>query len=145
VPFKNIISSLLTPLLFANLAGLGAGTVWLGAVSQWQVIWLGVMAVLFSPYIIPILLMPAGIFSHFMLLYQNAGQKKKERWMFILSLAYILLFMTLWCTGIFGYVTASVKPQALFAALLFGSSAAMLPLLIWAQRDRSNSFVMTLV
>jgi hypothetical protein len=145
VVIKNAISSLLTPLLFANLAGLAAGAVWLGAVSQWQVIWIGVVTVLFSPYIIPILLMPAGILSHFMSLYQNAGRRGKERLMFILSLVYILLFMTLWCAGIFEYVTGSVKPGALFAALLFGGSAAMLPLLLWSHRDRNNTFVMTLV
>jgi hypothetical protein len=142
---KTTLSSLLKPLLFANLAGLGAGGVWLGALSQWQVIWIGVMAVIFSPYIIPLVLMPAGIFSHFMLLYQKAGQLKKERLMFIFSLIYILLFLTFWCTGIFEYVAGSVRAEAFFAALLFGSSAAVLPLLLWSHRDRNNTFVMILV
>lgn len=133
------------PLLYFNLAGMLAGAVWIGLMSQWHVIWLGVMTIFFSPYLIPLLMMPAGILSHFMALYQNAGQHSKERLMFFLSLAYILLFITTVCVGIFEYVVTAVRPEALYAALLWGSTAAMSPFLLWSSRDRGNVFIMTTV
>lgn len=142
---KKMIPLLLTPLLYVNLAGMVAGAVWLGVLSQWNVIWIGIVSLFFSPYIIPILMMPAGILSHFMALHGKAGRKDRERLMLVFSLAYILLFLTLWCVGIFGYVTENVRPDALPAGLLWANAAALAPLLRWACRDRKNIFIMTLV
>jgi len=133
------------PLLYANMAGLAAGSAWLGAMAQWQLVGLGVAVIFISPYIIPILLMPAGIFSHFMLLYQKAGRRKFERLMFVLSIFYIALFMTLWCVGIFEYATGDIGPEIPLAPLLWAASAAMLPLLMWSSRDRSNILIMAMV
>jgi len=144
-PLKDIVAAALMPLLYLNIAGLAAGAVWLGMVSQWHVIWLGVMIIFFSPYIIPLLLMPAGIFSHFMALYQNTGQRRKEQVMFFCSIGYVLLFVTLLCVYIFAYVLFNVRPEAHRAALLWGSSAALTPLLLWSSRDRNNIFIMTTV
>lgn len=133
------------PLLTLNLAGLALAALWLGVQSQWQVVWLGFVMLIFSPYIIPTLLIPAGIFSHFIGVYNAQQQPDKERMMFILSLSYIILFMTFWCVGVFEYVTHSVQPKALLAGLLWASTAALEPLLWWSSRDRSNIFIMTMV
>lgn len=103
------------------------------------------MMLIFSPYIIPVLLIPAGILSHFIGVYQARQQPDKERLMFILSLSYIILFMTLWCTGVFEYVTHSVSPKALLAGLLWASTAALEPLLRWSSGDRNNIFIITMV
>jgi hypothetical protein len=144
--FKNIIPALLTPLLWFNLAGMAMAAVWLGALSQWQVLWLGVLMVIFSPYVIPILMIPAGIFSHFMALHQKAGNAARERWMFLAAIAYVVFFLSVWCAGIFTYVThVVVRPEALLAALLWAGSSSMAPLLMWSSRDRGNVFIMTLV
>jgi hypothetical protein len=143
---KRTILSLFMPTLYVNLLGLAAGAMWLAALSQWQFVGLGVVLVFFSPHIIPVLLLPAGIFSRFMLLYQNAGRRKKAQAMFILSLAYILLFMTLWCVGIFGYAMGSAGPEGTQGAmLLWASTAAMLPLFLWSSHDRGNIFIVTMV
>jgi hypothetical protein len=53
--------------------------------------------------------------------------------------------MTLWCIGIFDYVTLSVSPHALDAGLLWASTVALSPLLWWSSRDRNNVLIMTLV
>ena len=74
------------PLLYLNLAGLAAGADWLGMQGQWQVIWIGFIMIFFSPYVIPILVMPAGIFSHFMALYHAKQRAERERAMFFMSL-----------------------------------------------------------
>ncbi len=142
---KNIVSRLLIPLLTLNLAGLAAAALWLVSYSQWQVIWIGFMMLLFSSNIIPLFLIPAGVFSHFMNLYRAAQRPQKEKTMFFLSVAYILLFLTFWCTGIFEYVTYSVLPRAAGAGVLWACTAALTPLLWWSSRDRDNIFIMLMV
>ena len=133
------------PLLGVNLAGLAAAALMLVSQGQAQVIWLGFIMLAFSPFIIPILLIPAGIFSHFMTVYAAAGKASRERLMFILSLGYSILFLTFWCTGIFNYVTHSVAPQALRDGVLWAGAAALAPLLWWSSRDAGNTFVMMMV
>jgi len=142
---RRVVSFLFMPLLYINLAGLAAGTVWLAALSQWQFIGFSVIIVFFSPQIIPVVLMPAGVFSHFMNRYQDAGRQGKTQAMFILSVAYILLFMTLWCVGVFGYAMGSAGPATRWAVLLWASTAAVLPLFLWSSHDRSNIFIITTV
>ena len=133
------------PLLYLNLAGLAAGAVWLGMQGQWQVIWIGFIMIFFSPYVIPILVMPAGIFSHFMALYHAKQRAERERAMFFMSLASIVLFLTFWCTGVFEYVTHSVTSSAMGAGLLWACASALTPLLWWSSRDRANIFIITMV
>ena len=65
--------------------------------------------------------------------------------MFLSSLAYLILFLTLWCAGLFEYITHSVAPFALYAGLLWACTAAVSPLLWWSSRDRDNLFIMTMV
>lgn len=141
-----MISRLLTPLLVANLLGLVAGAMWLGLGGQWSTMGLGLFTVLFAPaLVIPILLVPAGVLSHFIGLYQAQGRKRAERLALLGSLGYIVLFLALWCAGIFSFVTADVSGAALPPAVLWGACCAMAPLFLWSYRDRSNVFVMFMV
>ncbi|MCE9507107.1 MAG: hypothetical protein K8R48_02170 [Alphaproteobacteria bacterium] len=142
---KRIVSFLFMPLLYINLAGLAAGAVWLAALSQWQFVGFGVVIAFFLPQLIPVLLMPAGILSHFMSLHQSAGRQGKAQAMFILSVAYILLFMTLWCVSIFVYAMGGAGPGTRWAVLLCASAAAVLPLFLWSSHDRGNIFIITMV
>lgn len=142
---KSIVTGLQKPLFALNLAGMAVSAAWLTSVGQWQVMWLGVAMLLFSPMIIPLLLMPAGIFSHFMSVYRSVNNHKRERLMFVLSLAYIILFLALWCTGIFDYVAQNVAPQAAQPAALWSCAAAIAPLLWWSSRDMNNTFILLLV
>jgi hypothetical protein len=133
------------PLFGLNLAGLCIGGVWLISEGQMQVIWLAFVMLFFSPFLIPILLIPAGVFSHYMALYGSAGRKDRESLMFFLSLGYIILFLTFWCMGIFEYVTHNVAPHAVSPGVLWACTAAMMPLLWWSRRDAHNFFIMMMV
>lgn len=133
------------PLLGINLAGLALAALWLVSLGQMQVIWIGLMMLFFSPVIIPLILIPAGVFSHFMSLYQAAKRADRERLMLLLSLGYIILFLAFWCTGIFEYVTHSIAPHATAAGVLWASTAALVPLLWWSRRDAENVFIMMMV
>lgn len=127
------------------MAGMAVGAVWLVAIGQWQYIGIGIMAIFFSPYILPILILPAGMFSFFMVTYANAGRKDKERVMFMLSLAYILAFMAVWCAGLFYYATYAAQPQTLPANIFWGVIVSVMPLLWWSSQDRENLFILSLV
>ena len=127
------------------MAGLALGALGLASANQWQYVGLGLMAIFLSPYIIPILMLPAGLFSYFMTLYGNAGLKGKEQIMFFLSIAYVVAFMTFWCAGIFYYVTYAAQTQTLLATVFWGSVVSAMPLLWWSSRDRENLFILTLV
>ncbi|MFH1158125.1 MAG: hypothetical protein V1721_04480 [Pseudomonadota bacterium] len=143
---KEIVPAALTPLVNANMAGLVIGAMWVGTAMQWPVIGIGIVVACFSSYIIPLLMIPVGVFSHFLMVYKGKKQKDREQLMFVLSVSYILLFLTLWCVGIFEFVTTRVSPDAARAAgLVWADSVAMLPLLMWINRDRGNIFIMTLV
>lgn len=142
---KKIVSAVLSPLLYLNLAGMTAAALWLGVLGQWQVMGIGVMMVFFSPYIIPLLLLPAGFFSRLMVLFGQMQKPGVERAMLACSLGYIVAFMTFWCTYIFDLVTHAVVPAAAFAAMLFANAAAVGPLLWWVSKDRENIFIITMV
>ena len=133
------------PLFVFNMAGLGIAALWLVSEGQMQVIWLGLVLLIFSPFIIPILLIPAGVFSHYMAHYGATGKPDRERLMFLLSLAYIILFLTFWCTGIFEYVTQNISPRTIMAGVLWAGTAALAPLLWWSRRDAHNFFIMMMV
>lgn len=126
------------------MAGLALGALGLASTNQWQYVGLGIMAIFLSPYVIPILMLPAGLFSYFMTLYGNAGLKDKEQAMFFLSTAYIVAFMTFWCAGIFYYVTYAAQTQTLLANVFWGAVVSVMPLLWWSSRDRENLFILTL-
>lgn len=142
---KSIVTRLHKPLFALNLAMLAVSAAWLSNFSQWQVMWLGVAMLLVSPMIIPLILLPAGIFSHFMTVYHATKNQRLERRMFVLSLGYIILFLALWCAAIFDYVTQSVASAAVEPAVLWAGAAAMAPLFWWSSRDLSNIFVLLLV
>lgn len=133
------------PLLYANMAGMAAGGVWIGLAAQWHVIWVGVVMVFVAPFILPVLIIPAGVFSHYMVFFHNTGKRVHERVMYACSIGYVVLFASLFSTAVFSAVARSVAPAAQGAGILWGAVSALLPLLLWASRDVSNVFVSTVV
>ena len=142
---KKIIHAVMTPLININMAGLVIGAIWVGITLQWPVIGIGVIIACFSSYLIPLLLIPIGIFSHFLMVYKEKKQKNKEQLMFILIISYILLFITMWCINILEFIMARVALDAQEAGMLWANSVAMLPLLMWINQDRENFLLMTLI
>ena len=142
---KKIVPAAFTPLMNVNIAGLVIGAVLVGTTTQWKIIGIGVIIIVFSPYLIPFLMVPVGIFSHFMMIYRGSKQENREQLMFVLNISYILFFLTMWCVCIFEFIITSVTPDAQTAGLILANSVAMLSLLMWINRDRENLFIMTLV
>lgn len=143
---KKLVSSALTPLLNLNIAGMALAVLWLGSLEQWQVLGVGVGLVLFSPFVIPIVLLPAGIFSRYMMFFHQMGRPRGERVMLLLSLGYVIAFITMWCVYFFDFVVHAVLlPQAHLPALLWGVTGALGPLLWWVSKDRENIFIITVI
>lgn len=143
--FKTVADKLLSLLIYANIAAMAAAALWLGLARQWQVVWIGVVMLLASPYVVPIALIPSGIFAHFMSAFHARGDVGKERLMFLCTVGYLIGFISLWCASVFAYVMNNIAPQAVAVGLLWSATSAVLPLLWWAARDRGNLFIMILV
>ena len=143
--YRNIVLSVVEPLTYINLLGMAVGALSLISVSQWQVLRVGTFLVIFSQYIIPILMIPAGIFSHFMVMFQDSKQVKKEKLMFFLSIAYILSFISVWCIFIFWIVVSKISDVNLLISFIWANSAALFPLFLWAKKDKNNIFIISLV
>jgi len=142
---KKIVLAALTPLMRANIVGLVIGAMWVGMTMQWKLIGIGLITACLSSYLIPILLMPVGIFSHLMLVFSRMRQKSMEQLMFVLSVAYILLFLTMWCVCILDFVMTYIGMGSVVGGLIWADSIAMLPLLLWINRDRGNIFILIIV
>lgn len=140
------LGAALKPLLFINILLMLVAALWLGMLGHFRGIWVGVAGFLFGPFLLfPMLLLPAGIFAHFMGLYQEAGKSDKERQMFIASIAYIILFLTLWAAGIFSFLLEGAAESAQIPNILLAAAAVAGPLWLWASRDRENYFILLLV
>ena len=141
---KELSVKAVMPLLYINLLGMLIGGGYLFAVGTWRIVLSFLILLTFSSYIIPIILIPAGILSHFMVLYQNAKQAAKEKLMFVLAMAYMLAFITLWCGLIFGAIVGSAGAVYKPLALVFAVSAAMAPIFLWVRHDPNNFFIIML-
>lgn len=139
---RAFLLALYRPLVFLNLAALLAGAAWVAMSAQWRAIGAVFALLVFSPYIIPVLLMPSGIFSHFMSQARQQGRTRRERVFFVLSLGYVLVFLAGWSALIFTYLAGGIASGA---GLLLGAGAAMLPLLRWISADKDNLFIWGLV
>lgn len=93
----------------------------------------GLLALTVSFYALPLSLLPAGIFSHFMTVYEGTA---RGRVFLLLSLFWLVFMLAFWSVGVFAYLS----PQPFFAV-----AAACAPLQLWSLRDRDNIFVGTLV
>jgi hypothetical protein len=146
ISLKAHFPALVMGLLFLNLTGMAAGAGWLAVLSQWPVIGLGVTVLIFSPYILPILMVPAGIFAHLAAAHESQGRTGRSKKLYVCSLLYLVAFVSLWSAGIFVYILTNVQAGTSPAAvLIWANSTAMAPLFLWAVRDRSNAFIAALV
>jgi len=139
---QKIIRALLTPLSYLDMAAMAAGGLWVIGLSQWQSIGFGVSTLLLSPYVIPILLLPAGALAFFMNRHRQQGNVRGERTFFIASLLYMVFFLSLWCAGTFYLLTGGTGHPS---ALLWAGGTGLLSLTWWASGDRDNIFVSSLV
>ncbi len=127
------------------MAALIVSAAWLVSLSLDDVLFIPFILAVLSPLFIPLLAIPAGIFSHFMVAYAAAGQRKKERVMLFCSFGYLVALIAVWCALMFNFVVHRIPISAAKPGLLWAEAVSVSPLLWWANNDRKNVLTMVMV
>jgi hypothetical protein len=142
---STIVKKSLTPLLVVNIAAMVASGVWLTAKGYILAVWPAVLALLFSPLIFPILILPAAMCAGIM---QLMGQAKPllGKVMAFMSVAYLVLAFTFYIMLLFRMMAGPLGyPADVIPAMVFGVTAALAPWTVLAAKDRENIFFTGLV
>jgi hypothetical protein len=141
--FSTVIRKSLTPLIYANLAAVVIAGGWLAAQGYVSHIWPAVIALIFSPLILPLYLFPAAFFAGMMQVVSLA-YPRVSKFMALASTLYMVTAFALYCMGPI-YLMYSLRCIESFAAFFFGVSAGGAPFAILAAKDRDNLFFTGLV
>ncbi len=142
---KNVLSRFFLSLFYLNMAAMVAGAAWLVSLSLVGVLSIPFIVAILSPLFLPLLAVPAGIFSHFMVAYASAGQRTKERVMLFCTFGYLVALIAAWCALLFNFVVQRVPVAAAQPGLLWAAAVSISPLLWWANNDRKNVLTMVMV
>lgn len=143
--FSAIVKKSLTPLMIVNIAAMVISGVWLTVNGFIFAVWPAVLALLFSPLIFPILILPAAMFAGIM---QLMGQAKPVlgKVMAFLSIGYLVLAFTFYIMLLFRMMADPLgSPVNVIPAMVFGVTAALAPWTVLAAKDRDNLFFTGLV
>ncbi len=141
--FATLIRKSLTPLIYANLAAVVIAGGWLAAQGYVSHIWPAVIALIFSPLILPLYLFPAAFFAGMMQVVSLA-YPRLSKFMALFSTLYMVTAFALYCMGTI-YLMYAVMGREPLAAFFFGVAAGVAPFAILAAKDRDNLFFTGLV
>lgn len=141
--FSTVIRKSLSPLIYANLAAMVIAGGFLAAQGYISAIWPAIIALIFSPLILPLYLFPAAFFAGMMQVVSLA-YPRVSKFMALVSTLYMVTAFALYCMGTI-YLMYSVRGIESVAAFFFGVSAGIAPFAILAAKDRDNLFFTGLV
>jgi len=141
---SDIVRKSLTPLMVINIAAMVVSGVWLTAEGYIFAVWPAVLVFLFSPFIFPVLILPAGMCAGIMHLMREA-KPKLSKVMEVLSVAWLVLAFTFYTMALFRMVAGPLGAGDALPAMVFGVTAAMAPWTVLAAKDRDNLFFTGLV
>jgi hypothetical protein len=151
---RDIVQKSLNPLIYANLVGMVLAGLSLIAFGFFPAVWPGFVALLVSPIVFPLLLLPAGFFSGVMVIVQKS-HPRVEKAMMVLSVLYLITVLTAYVMLSYHlvghyvlnriFLADGVVWQMLIPAMVYGAAAGVAPWLILAAKDRDNVFFTGLV
>ncbi len=141
--FASLIRKSLTPLIYANLAAMVIAGGWLAAQGYISSIWPAIIALIFSPLILPLYLFPAAFFAGMMQVVSLA-YPRVSKFMALVSTLYMITAFAMYAMGTI-YLMYGVMEREPLAAFFFGVAAGVAPFAILAAKDRDNLFFTGLV
>lgn len=141
--FSTVIRKSLSPLIYANLAAMVIAGGFLAAQGYISAIWPAIIALIFSPLILPLYLFPAAFFAGMMQVVSLA-YPRVSKFMALVSTLYMVTAFALYCMGTI-YLMTAVMGREPWAAFFFGVTAGIAPFAILAAKDRDNLFFTGLV
>jgi hypothetical protein len=137
---SDLVKKSLDPLVNINLAGMAVGAIWLVYRNRLGAAWPGVLGLVLSPVIFPMLLIPAAFFAGMMTILEKSN-KLLEALMKLLSVLYLITMMSFYEVLMFYFLTGSPeKPASIYAV-----AAGVAPWAALARQDRDNLFFTGLI
>lgn len=138
---SKLVQKSLSPLIYISLIGMVASGAWLVSLDLIMRIWIPVLILVFAPFILPALMIPAAFAAGVMRVVEQV-YPRVSKVMGFLSISYLVTLLAFYGAGVF-YCVAGVPatlPAAVFAVC--GSTA---PWFILAAKDRDNVFFTGLI
>ncbi len=141
---QNIIKKSLDPFIwFGGLCMVGSGG-WLLYVDQWRAMWPAGMAFVASPFIFPLLMIPAGFCAGVMMVTQHQFPRA-SRVFAVLTFGWFVTLMTGYPVVSLAFAADAVQAGYLVPGVIWALAAAITPWAFFSTRDRGNVFFTGLV
>lgn len=138
---SKLVQKSLSPLIYISLIGMVASGAWLVSLGMMFKIWIPVLILVFAPFILPALMIPAAFAAGIMRVVEQVYPRLSKA-MGFLSIAYLVTLLSLYGAGVF-YCVAGIP--ALLPAAVFAVTGSTAPWFILAAKDRENVFFTGLV
>ncbi|HYD17376.1 MAG TPA: hypothetical protein VEF76_02725, partial [Patescibacteria group bacterium] len=123
--FAGLVKKSLTPLIYLNLLVVVASGGWLVAQGFKGDVWPAIVALIFSPLILPLYLFPAAFFAGMMQVVSLA-YPRLSKLMAFLSTFYLVAAFTCYCAGVILLMGGVIGRETL-AGVAFGVTAGIAP------------------
>ncbi len=131
--------------MYLNIGAMVISGVWLTTQGYIFAVWPAVLVLLFSPFVFPVLILPAAMCAGIMHLF---GQAKPwlGKIMAVLSVGYLVFAFTFYSMLLFRMMAEPIGSHTnLIAGMVYGVAAGLAPWTILAVKDRDNLFFTGLV
>lgn len=138
---SKLVQKSLSPLIYASLIGMVASGAWLVSLGMMMQIWMPVLILVFAPFVLPALMIPAAFAAGVMRVVEKV-YPRVSKVMGFLSLAYLVTLLSFYAAGVFYCVKGVPAP---LPAAVFAVTGSTAPWFILAAKDRENVFFTGLI
>jgi len=143
--FASLVKKSLAVLFYSNAALAAAAGIWLIYAGHLAGVWPLFLAFIFSPVVLPLLLLPTGFFAGVLRLISNGGGPKPLiKILTVLSIGWIVVVMAGYGLLCF-HVLADTAVAMPIQAKVFACAVALAPFCMLAAKERDNLLFTSLV
>jgi len=132
----GLITALSIPLIILNLFGGIASGVWLAFLGDWAPIVVGILAIIFSTWVLSFILMPSILLMAPAALCAEKGKVFGFLFFGALGNLYAISVITIWCCGVFIFFAKDATTSNLIPRLIWSYGVAMAPWMYMAQKEQ---------
>ena len=143
--FASLVKKSLPVLFYANAAAAALAGIWLIYAGHLAGVWPLFLAFIFSPVVLPLLLLPTGFFAGILRLLSNGGGPKLIiKVLSFLSIGWIVVVMAGYALLCF-HVLADTLATMPLQAMVYACAVALAPFCMLAAKERDNLLFTSLV
>jgi len=136
--FSGLVKKTPQLLLYANAGIAAAAGIWLVYNGQLIGVWPMFLALIFSPVILPVVLLPTGFFAGVLRVISNGGGPKPVIVILsVLSIGWLVIAMSGYALLCYHELTPAATAMPLYAKI-YGCAIAVAPFALLAAKDKDN-------